>query len=59
MNNLYDEYIINVLEKEIKNIKRKIYKKRYFLTKSINQKYLIKLQKLLNYYYKKYYYIKE
>ena len=58
MNKLYDEYIITILEKEIKNTKRKIYKKRYFLTKNINQKYLIKLQELLKLYYKEYY-IKE
>ena len=58
MNNLYDEYIINILEKEIKNTKRKIYKKRYFMTKNINQKYLIELEKLLSFYYKEYY-IKE
>ena len=58
MNNLYDEYIINILEKEIKNTKRKIYKKRYFMTKNINQKYLIELEKLLYFYYKEYY-IKE
>ena len=57
MKNLYYEYIIIILEKEIKNTKRKIYKKRYFLTKNINKKYLIKLQKLLCFYYKKYFYI--
>ncbi len=55
MNNLYDEYIINVLEKEIKETKRKLYKNKYFFTKSIYKKHLDKLQLLLNSYYQKYY----
>lgn len=50
---LYWEYIIEPIEKEIKNTKYRISKKRYFLTRQTDLEYLQKLENLLNEYYQK------
>ena len=56
INYYYQKLIIDNLEKEIKETKKKLNNKFNF-NKEEDKKYLIKLQKLLNLNYKKYYII--
>ena len=51
---LYFNYIIIPLEKEIKTQRLIVKKKKYSLTRNIEKEYLIKLEELLNYYYEKF-----
>ena len=56
----YSKYIIEVLENEIKNIKKEINKNKLLLiSNKRRKKELNKLYILLNNYYKEYYYLNE
>lgn len=50
---LYMKYVICPLEEKIKEIKLKIYQKRFYLSKKKDEQYLLKMEKLLFYYYEK------
>ena len=50
---MYMKYVIKPLENKVKEIKWKIYHKRFYLSKKQDEQYLLKMEKLLFSYYEK------
>ena len=50
---MYMKYVIKPLENKAKEIKWKIYHKRFYLSRKKDEQYLLKMEKLLFSYYEK------